>query len=164
METDKKIEARRRKTLGELGEELGMTALVECGYGNVRNLNVDENNPRFADLYAEKGGERFVVSVKARNKYQADGVTLNPSYNIMGDYSKIAKASAKAEKEHDAKACWLVVQFTRSTYTIYFGLLEELNGRGAVPIKECEDGKVGKRLVKGRKHGLDFYFLTNKKK
>lgn len=71
MSIEKK-EAARKKSLGELGELFAIKALVDEQYDKIRNLNDDHMNEAFADIYCEKDGKRYVISVKARNKYQKD--------------------------------------------------------------------------------------------
>ena len=157
-EFERKKEAQRKKSLGELGELFGVKALVDECYDKVRNLNDDKMNFPFADLYGEKEGEKQVISIKARNKYQKNG-KLNSLYNLGLNWYDKAK---QAEEEYEAKAYWMAVQFDELTYSIYIGSIEELNGRNAIPLKECEKGKVGKCLVKDKKHYFDFSYFTNK--
>ena len=102
--------------------------------------------------------KKQVISIKARNKYQVNG-KLNSSYNL-GDhcYDK----AKRAEEEYGAKAYWMAIQFDEQTYSVYLGSLEELNGRKAIPLNECERGEVGKCLVKDKRHFFDFSFFANK--
>lgn len=65
-----KREARRKKSLGELGELFGIKALIDHSFEKVANLNDRKMNYPFADLYAEKGNKNLIISIKARNKYQ----------------------------------------------------------------------------------------------
>ena len=53
----KKKEAKRKKSLGELGELFGIKALVDKSFKNIENLNDEKMNYPFADLYAEKDGK-----------------------------------------------------------------------------------------------------------
>ena len=71
METKK--EAERKKSLGELGELFAIKALVDKKFDRIRNLNDNHMNEKFADIECEKDGLRYVISVKARNKYQKNG-------------------------------------------------------------------------------------------
>ena len=70
MSLDNKKEAARKKSLGELGELFAVKALVDKQFDRIRNLNDKFMNETFADIECDKNGERFVISVKARNKYQ----------------------------------------------------------------------------------------------
>jgi hypothetical protein len=76
--------------------------------------------------------------------------------------SRCYDKAKKAEKEYEAKAYWMAVQFDDLTYSIYIGSLEELNGRNAIPLKECENGDIGVCLEKDKRHYFDFSFFTNK--
>lgn len=44
----------------------------------------------------------------------------------------------------------MAIQFEQFTYSVYFGSLEELCGKNAIPIRKCENGEVGKCLVKDK--------------
>ena len=71
MENEK--EAARKKSLGELGELFAIKALVDKEFDRIRNLNDRQFNEPFADIECEKGGQKYIISVKARNKFQLDG-------------------------------------------------------------------------------------------
>lgn len=92
---DNEKEAARKKSLGELGELFAIKALVDKEFDRVRNLNDRQLNEPFADIECEKGGRKFVVSVKARNKFQRDG-RLNSRYNLgTNAYDKAAASEKK---------------------------------------------------------------------
>ena len=157
-ETEKK-EALRKKSLGELGELFGIKALVDSHFERVVNLNDRKMNYPFADLYAEKDNKKYIVSIKARNKFQKNH-TLNAHYNLGSNaYSK----ASLAEAEYGAEAHWMAIQFDVKTYSVYFGSLAELNHRKAIPLRECAQGKIGSCLVKDKRHYFDFSFFENKK-
>lgn len=154
----KKKRGSKKKSLGELGELFGVKALVDAKYDKVRNLNDVKMNFPFADLIAEKNEERYVISIKARNKFQKNG-KLNSSYNLGNNcYEKARKAAI----EYDAEAYWMAVQFDEFTYSIYMGSLEELNGKNAIPLKKCENKSIGQCLVENKRHYFDFSFFDNK--
>ena len=111
-------------------------------------------NYPFADLYAEKGDEKYVISIKARNKYQKNG-TLNSRY-------KLSRNADRAKEDYKAEAYWMAVQFDEKTVSIYFGSLAELNQSNGIPIRKCESGTVGTCLVKDKKHYFDFSYFENK--
>ena len=154
-----KKEALRKKSLGELGELFGIKALVDNSFERVVNLNDKKMNYPYADLYAEKENKKYVISIKARNKYQKNN-SLNSHYNLGNNAYKKAKA---AEIEYGAEAYWMAIQFDELTYSIYLGSLDELNQRNAIPVRECEEGKVGAFLVKDKRHYFDFGFFGNTK-
>ena len=70
---ESKKEAARKKSLGELGELFAVKALVDKKFDRIRNLNDNHMNEKYADIECEKDGLRYVISVKARNKYQKNG-------------------------------------------------------------------------------------------
>ncbi|MGA9109154.1 MAG: hypothetical protein WB290_02560 [Smithella sp.] len=154
-----KKEALRKKSLGELGELFGIKALVDNSFEKIVNLNDKKLNYPYADLCAEKDGKKYVISIKARNKYQKNN-TLNSRYNLGNNAYEKSKA---AEIKHQAKAHWMAIQFDEHTYSIYFGSLDELAQRNGIPMRECEDGKVGICLVKDKRHYFDFAFFVNLK-
>ena len=151
-------EASKKKSLGELGELRAIKTLVDLEYDKIRNLNDVKMNQEFADIYCEKNGKKLIISVKARNKYQKNG-KLNKRYNLG---NKAHDKASNAEKEYDAKAYWMAIQFDEKDYSIYFGALEELGNANAIPVDMCEAGEIGEILVHKRKHYFDFEYFSNK--
>lgn len=160
MKSDNKKEAARKKSLGELGELFAIKALVDNEFDRIRNLNDDSMNETFADIYCEKDGIIYIISVKARNKFQKNG-KLNARYNL-GD--SVYEKALLAEGKFNAIACWMAVQFDHNSFTIYFGKLSELNGSRAIPINKCDTGSIGQIWVQNKRHYFDFDFYTNKEK
>ena len=158
MENANKKEAARKKSLGELGELFAIKALVDRGYDKIRNLNDKRLNEPFADLECEKDGIKIIISVKARNKFEKKG-TLNSRYNL-GQNAHI-KASA-SEIKHNAIAHWMAIQFDKTTFSIYFGSLSELNGKKAIPVNLCEKKVIGEIWEQNKRHYFDFDFYSNK--
>ncbi len=150
-------EAARKKSLGELGELFAIKALVDNEFDRIRNLNDRQLNEPFADIECEKGGKKYIISVKARNKFQRDG-KLNSRYNLgTNAYDK----AAASEKKFNAKAHWMAIQFDRKSYSIYFGSLEELKGKKAIPVDKCERGEIGEIWANNKRHYFDFDFYAN---
>ena len=158
MSSENKKEAARKKSLGELGELFALKSLVDQKFDTIINLNDQQMNEKYADIVAEKGGERYVISVKARNKYQING-KLNTRYNLGSNVYEKAKY---AEEKYDAKAYWLAVQFDNTSYSVYFGSLNELNGSKAIPVNICEKGLVGEIWELDKRHYFDFAYYSNK--
>jgi len=148
-------EAARKKSLGEL---FSLKAFVDKYFDRIRNLNDNSMNETFADIAYEKDGEKYVVSVKARNKFQKNG-KLNTRYNLGKNVYKKAIAS---EKKYEAKACWMAIQFDRHSFSIYFGHLSELNGSRAIPVDKCEKGIIGEIWEHNKRHYFDFEYYTNR--
>lgn len=157
MDENKK-ESRRKKSLGELGELFAIKALVDKQYDKIRNLNDTKLNEKFADILCEKEGQRIVISVKARNKYQKNG-TLNSNYNLG---NKAYEKAKEVEEKYNAKAYWMAIQFDLNSYSIYFGSLKCLEGRNAIPVRKCENGEIGEILEYETRHYFDFDFYKNK--
>ncbi|AAM72807.1 MAG TPA: hypothetical protein DEB17_00285 [Chlorobaculum sp.] len=160
MEKENKKEAARKKSLGELGELFAIKALVDKKFDRIRNLNDKLMNETFADIECEKEGKNYIISVKARNKYQKNG-KVNTRYNLGSDvYTK----AVMAEKKYDAIAHWIAIQFDKNSFSIYFGSLEELQGSKAIPVDKCEKGIIGEIWEHDKRHFFDFDYYTNQKK
>lgn len=155
--TNKK-EAARKKSLDELGELFALKSLIDNKFDRIRNSNDDKLNETFADISCEKDGVKYIISVKARNKFQKNG-KLNTRYNLGKNVYEKALAS---EMKYRAKACWLAIQFDHNSFSIYFGQLIELNGSKAIPVDKCEKGIIGKTWVHNKRHYFDFDYYTNK--
>ena len=159
MDIENKKEAARKKSLGELGELFALKALVDKKFDKIRNLNDNHMNEKFADIECEKDGVKYIISVKARNKFQRDG-KINTRYLLGSDVYEKAKFS---EKKYNASAYWMAIQFDHKSFSIYFGSLKELNGSKAIPVNKCEKGFVGEIWELNKRHYFDFEFYTNKK-
>lgn len=151
-------EAARKKSLGELGELFAIKALVDQKFDRIRNLNDKTMNEAFADIECEKDGLRYVISVKARNKFQKDG-RLNTRYNLGSDAYVNAKI---AEQKYNAVAHWMAIQFDQKSFSIYFGSLNDLYKSKAIPVDKCEKGIVGEIWELNKRHYFDFDYYINK--
>lgn len=160
MEIENKKEAARKKSLGELGELFAIKALVDNKFDRIRNLNDKLMNETFADIECEKDGKKYIVSVKARNKYQKNG-KVNTRYNLG---SEVYTKALMAEKKYNAIAHWMAIQFDKNSFSIYFGSLEELQGSKAIPIDKCEKKLIGETWEYNKRHFFDFDYYTNQKK
>jgi len=158
MDLDNKKEAARKKSLGELGELFAIKALVDKKFDRIRNLNDNIMNETFADIECDKDGIKYIVSVKARNKYQKNG-KLNTRYNLG---NKVYEKALSAEKKYKATAYWMAIQFDSKSYSIYFGSLKEINGSKTIPVDKCEKGLVGEIWELDKRHYFDFEYYTNK--
>lgn len=158
-----KKEAKRKKALGELGELLAIKSLVDNEFTNIKNLNDINRVYPFADLYAEdKNGKKIVISVKARNQFQKNGLE-NLSYNLGRSVYINAK---KVEVKFNAEAYWMAIAFNEKSFSIYFGSLTELNGKFCIPISKCKTGEIGensKSFPKDKMHYFDWEFFLNEK-
>jgi hypothetical protein len=155
---DKKKEATKMKSLGELGELFAIKALVDQKFDRIRNLNDNNMNESYSDIECEKNGIKYVISVKARNKYQLNG-KVNSRYNLG---SQVYEKARKAEKKFKASAYWMAIQFDTKCYSAYFGSLAELAGSKAIPISKCEKGLIGEIWEFNKRHYFDFEFYSNR--
>lgn len=153
-----KATAVRSHRLGRIGEEWAETLLVRNGFTHVHNLNVKQANHSYADIYAEKDGQKYVISVKTRNKLQAGG-TLNGLYNLssLGNHYETA---AMAESSLGAKAAWIAIAVEEGVFSAYFGLLIDLNGKNGIPMTETAVSKY-QCLAKSEPHQLDYSQIKN---
>lgn len=158
LDTKRRKEAARKKSLGELGELFAIKTLVDCKFDKIRNLNDEHMNEPYADIYCEKRRKKYVISVKTRNKYQQDG-KVNTRYLLGRNAHSKAKAIAK---KYNAEPYWMAIQFDDHDYTVYFGSLKCLNGANAIHIRKCENGEIGETLVKNKRHYFDFNYYKNK--
>lgn len=154
---DNKIEAARKKSLGQLGELFAIKALVDKGFDKIRNLNDHNMNEPYADILCEKNNKKYIISVKARNKFQKNG-TVNNRYNLGSDVQHKAISSLK---KHNAEPYWMAIQFDKNSFSIFFGSLSELGDSKAIPINKCEKGVVGEIWVQNKRHYFDFSFYSN---
>jgi hypothetical protein len=160
MDIENKKEAARKKSLGELGELFAIKALVDKKFDRIRNLNDNLMNETFADIECEKDGLKYIISVKARNKYQKGG-KLNTRYNLGGT---VYEKALSAEKKYNASAYWMAIQFDQKSFSIYFGALNSLNGSRAIPVDKCEKGIIGETWEHNKRHYFDFEYYTNQEK
>ena len=120
--------------LGRIGEALAVQLLERNRFTSICRLG--PNHP-YADLLAERGGERFAISVKARNKWERPIApstipVLNKRYKL-GNAKNCLEFALQAEKKYNATAAWLTIAFERKTYDAYFStlrMLQELEARG----------------------------------
>jgi hypothetical protein len=158
MDIESKKEAARKKSLGELGELFAIKALVDKKFDRIRNLNDNLMNETFADIECEKDGLKYVISVKARNKYQKNG-KLNTRYNLGAN---VYEKALSAETKYNASAYWMAIQYDQNSFSIYFGSLKELNESKAIPVDKCEKGIIGEIWELNKRHYFDFEYYTNK--
>ena len=126
---DKQVITRWKK-LGDLGEFMAETLLAKKGFTDIRNLNKESKNKIYADIFCIRNKQPYVISVKARNKYENTG-RLNSRYKLGQDCYKKAHI---IEKEYKAKAAWvtIAIDVDNETYDAFFGLLDSLHGNTGV--------------------------------
>ena len=159
-----KATAARSHNLGDIGEQWAEVILSRNGFTNIENLNNKRKNHGYADIYAEKDGKRYVISVKTRNKMRASSkkrpkATPNDSYNLssLGNHYALAKL---AEEARQAKAAWIAITVETAVFNVYFGLLTDLNGKNNISMTERATSKY-QCLAKNEPHGLDYSQIEN---
>lgn len=145
----------RDKQIGEFGEKVAAADLEANGFSDITDLNEGHPNNEYGDILAVRNGERFYISVKARNKYRDHGA-LNDGFNLVKpSKSKAAvlayegktpdeitqmlfdRAYALAKNEN-ATAAWVTVPVDapERRYCSYFGLLSALTRRDGGPRRD----------------------------
>lgn len=120
----------RRRRIGDLGEEWTKSLLERAGFRAIRDLNLVRYNHRGGDFIAEREGEKYFITVKARNKYKQGTRKLNGGYNIYPE--KVRRAAL----EYDATPAWVTIQLDtdEQTYSAYFGTVSSLRNPNAVAV------------------------------
>lgn len=146
------LHVERISKIGRLGETLAEERLKAAGFKDVQNLNRAINFP-FADLIAELSGRRYLISVKSRNEFQANG-KLNPCYNAVKFNNTVVRAlqaEGKSESEitaiiweavdglaqqQNASPAWIAVPMRpqESSYSAYFGEVSLIRHRRSIPV------------------------------
>lgn len=124
----------RWKKMGDFGEYVAEKLLSEHGFTQIKNLNKERHNNIFADIYAIKDRKPYVISVKARNKYENNG-RLNSRYKLGKNCYEKAPI---LEREYKAAAAWIsiAVDIGNKTFDAYFGLLSSLGGNTGIPMTQ----------------------------
>jgi hypothetical protein len=125
----------RKRALGDWGEKKAIELLKRADFQNVRDMNAESSNHPFCDIYAERGGRRYLIGVKTRNKYQASGL-INPTYNVRkrgADVRTIAR-------RHSAVLAWIAIPVVPELqkFGAFFGTIaqiEEAGERFSIPMK-----------------------------
>jgi hypothetical protein len=125
----------RLRALGDWGEQKAFALLERAGFGEVRELNTEFPNHPFGDICATRGGVRYLIGVKTRNKYQVSGL-LNPTYNVR----KRGVDVKAIERQHDAISAWVAISVIpeEQSFSAYFGTIEEIDVRGerfSIPMR-----------------------------
>jgi Holliday junction resolvase len=117
----------RTMALGGWGEEKASILLKRAGFRSVRNLNSEIPNHLFADIYAERNNERFIIGVKTRNRQTAEG-KLNSCYNIRKK-GKDLRVLAIGYKAHPA---WVAIQVEaeKQRCSAFFGTVAQIMFQG----------------------------------
>ena len=141
-----KLTVRRRGELGRIGELIAVEELSAHGFTAILLLRERNQIYPFADIYAEREGRKFWISVKTRNKYRANG-TLNTRYKIPANQTERAHDLEQAHPGADAAFIAISVVLSRKScrcnepphsYSCYFGPLTILTRRNGIGMREEE--------------------------
>ena len=154
-----RINPDRDKLVGGTGERLAMHLLEIAGFKNIQNLNDVKANFPFGDIIAERGGKKFVISVKARNKRTRSG-TLNSRYTLGN--AQVYDRAEKVSKLLGGTPAFLAIQLDnmKGCFSGYFGELTELHGNRGIPMDKEHLLKY-ECLGKNIKSDFDFWDLKN---
>jgi len=117
----------RTKALGNWGEQKALNLLKRAVFEDVTDINAEVFNHPFADIYAERSGERYLIGVKTRNMYQVSGL-LNSTYNINKKGANILAIA----RRYNAQLAWVAIQVIpeRRVFWSYFGTIALIEDRG----------------------------------
>jgi hypothetical protein len=146
-------EGKRFQRLGEIGELLAAQILKQNRFTDIRNLNSIKKNFVFADYHAEKDGTRYLISVKARNKYENNGA-LNSRYKFGKNLDKRIDRALSMEEFRGCKPAWLAIVLESEIFNAYFGLIEELESNHAILMSQKAISSYN-HLAKDEVHGFD---------
>jgi hypothetical protein len=125
----------RKRALGDWGEKKAIDLLERAGFGNLRDMNAESFNHPFGDICAVRDGVRYLIGVKARNKYQASGL-VNPTYNVR---KRGADVEATARR-HNAVLAWVAIPVIpeKQRFSAYFGTIAQIEDAGerfSIPMR-----------------------------
>lgn len=152
-------EGKRFKSLGDIGELLAKQLLLENGFIDVVDLNGLKANFPFADFSATKNDVQYLISVKARNKYENNG-KINSRYKLGSKSYEHIKVLLTTDEFKNHKPAWLAIALEEKTFDAYFGLIEQLNSsRGINMSAKAKSSYV--ELAKEKDHTHDFSDFGN---
>lgn len=117
----------RSKALGNWGEQKALMLLKRAGFELVRDLNTEMANHPFADAFAARDPEKYIVGVRTRNKYTAAG-PLNSPYNVCTKGVDLSWL----ESRYDARLACLALQVDveAQLFSAFFATLAQVNELG----------------------------------
>jgi hypothetical protein len=110
-----------RTLLGDWGEEVAAAGLSTNGFTDIVLLNKTRRNYPGGDLLGTLDDQRYLFSVKARDKFMQNGL-INWGYNVYPE--KVISAAVLCR----AEPAWIAVQVNRRnlTYSAYWGKITEI--------------------------------------
>lgn len=136
-----------------------MEVLLNNQFNNINDLNKIIHNFPFADFSAERNGEKYLISVKTRNKYENTG-KLNSRYKLGAKvYEHIDKLLASSEWSNYIPA-WLAISIERQTFDAYFGTIKQLNNGKGIAMSDFAKRNY-EVLALNKPHNYDFLDFYN---
>jgi len=140
-----------KQKIGDWGEKVSETLLQQHGYNEVVNLNKVKHNFPVFDLLAQKDGNYYLFTIKARNKYNPSNGKLNRQYNILVTKKsryKLKRALDLVEeifKIKNPKLYWITspIDYSTSLQSFYYGELTHLENWKKL---EKEDTYIGVKM------------------
>jgi len=131
----------RLRALGNWGEQKALLLLQRAGFGNVEELNSEFPNHPFGDICATRGGKRYLIGVKTRNKYQVSGL-VNPTYNVR----KRGVDAGAIAKRHKAILAWIAISVIpdEQKFSAYFGTIAQIEDAGerfSIPMRPAQTAR-----------------------
>ncbi len=152
-------EGRRFKTLGDIGESLAFEILNSNHFNDIVDLNECKVNFPFADFSAVKGNYHYLISVKARNKYERSG-KLNSRYKLGSKVYEHIDALLKRDEYRNFIPAWLAISIEIETYDAFFGTIDQLKGGRGINMSPKATQNY-EELALGVKHNYDFADFGN---
>ena len=142
----------RRKRLGDFGEIVAKEIIANLGYTNVEMM--PPNTPIF-DLQADYDNERYIFSVKTRNKWRHNGDLKIDDYNLYADKGK-AEDTRKKLGVQLKNLMWVAVtvDIKTKTYCAYLGNVNQLTTMKYIPMKPQD---IDSHISSGRCIASDEY-------
>lgn len=152
-------EGKRFKELGDIGEQLAKIVLIDSGFDSVRNLNEDKMNFPFADFYACRNSQSYLISVKTRNKFERSG-KLNSRYKLGKNNFETIQMALFLPEFSNCLPAWIAISMEDKTFDAYFGLISQLcQSRGINMSKSAK--KTYQCLALNRLHTFSSAIFKN---
>jgi hypothetical protein len=126
----------RRHALGRYGEMIVREWLAQAGFSCIVYLGA--TNPYY-DFAAYKDGQKYLISVKARNGTTDKGDLKRDDYNLWYPEAKVQKALVIA-REQNAIPIWVTVTIDaiRQEYTVCYGRVHNLANKSLIPMSPAD--------------------------
>jgi hypothetical protein len=130
-------ENRRRSELGRFGETVMCERLAQNGY----SCTYLGGTNRCFDIEASKDGQKFLFSVKTRNRTTYKGDIKTDDYNLFfsgkrGDPYAVVNAALEIARNRSSTPMWAAVRIDteRQSLDIYYGRVIDLPDKRKIPM------------------------------